>query len=218
MTPYYHEKGITIYLGDCRDILPAIDKVDLVLTDPPYGIAEPVGKNKKHGWLATSKYGAIEWDDAPVSDSLIKTIIENAKHAIIFGGNYYRLEPSACWLVWDKYQSSDFADCELAWTNLKKAARMKRHRWSGMLQENMADKEHRYHPTQKPLNVMTWCISQAPKSVRTILDPFMGSGTTLVAAKLLGLEAIGIEREKKYCDIAIKRLAQEVLPFQKKLT
>jgi DNA modification methylase len=113
--------------------------------------------------------------------------------------------------VWDKLRGdTDFADCELAWTNLDKSVRRIAYRWNGFLVAPGC-KDVRVHPTQKPLSVMTWAIRQAPADVRTILDPFMGSGTTLEAAKLLGLSAIGIEREERYCEIAAQRLAQEVL-------
>jgi DNA modification methylase len=115
--------------------------------------------------------------------------------------------------VWDKDNGDNgYADCELAWTNLAKAVRKTRYRWMGMLQEHMGDaKEPRFHPTQKPLAVMTWALSQAPADTKTVLDPWMGSGTTLVAAKLAGLSAIGIEREERYCEVAVTRLAQGAL-------
>ena len=139
--------------------------------------------------------------------------MEVSQYQIIFGGNYFGLPPSSCWLVWDKDNTGDFADCELAWTNLKKAVRRLKWRWNGMLQENMANKELREHPTQKPLEVMKWAMKHAPEDCQTILDPFMGSGTTLRAAKDLGRKAIGIEIEEKYCEIAVNRLRQEVLPL-----
>jgi DNA modification methylase len=135
-----------------------------------------------------------------------------ATHQIIFGGNYLELPPATCWLVWGKDNGeNDFADCELAWTNLPRAVRRKRHRWAGMLQEDMAHKEPRVHPTQKPLAVMAWALSLAPADAVTVLDPFMGSGTTLVAARNAGKQAIGIEREERFCEEAVRRLSQGML-------
>lgn len=213
MQPYYQDDSCTIYHGDCREILPGLPKVDLVLTDPPYGIGEARGKNKSrtNKALATD-YGVDSWDDRPVDDAGILTVLGAGNRVIIFGGNYYShlLKPGPGWLVWDKENSGDFADCELAWTNLPQAVRIKRHLWNGMLRK---DREPRFHPTGKPLDVMRWCIVQADShgNNETILDPFMGSGTTLRAAKDLGRRAIGIELEEKYCEIAVRRLAQEVL-------
>ena len=212
MRPYYQDESVTIYHGDCRDILPEIGKVDLVLTDPPYGIGESKGKNKARGCIATSKdYGFSEWDNAPIPWPVIEQCISYGSKAIVFGGNYYPVPPSPCWLVWNKDNGkTDFADCELAWTNLKGAVRMLTWRWNGMLQQDMKNKEYRWHPTQKPVPVMKWCVVQA-EPVASVLDPFMGSGTTLVAAKALGKKAIGIEIEERYCEIAAKRMAQAVL-------
>jgi len=122
------------------------------------------------------------------------------------------MPPSSCWLIWDKENGNTaYADCELAWTNLAQAVRLKRHQWNGMLRKN---KEYRNHPTQKPLDLMRWCINQAPDDVQTILDPFCGVGTTLVAAKLEGRKAIGIEIEERYASIAANRLRQKVLIFR----
>lgn len=210
MKPYYEHAGITIYHGDCREVLPTLGSVDLVVTDPPYGIGEARGKNKSRSNIAVAKdYGVSSWDDAPVEDLVILTLRGMSRYQIIFGGNYYSLPPSSCWLVWDKVNGdNDFADCELAWTNLQKAVRKIEWRWNGMLREG---NEPRFHPTQKPLVVMKWAIRQAPADCGLILDPFMGSGTTLVAAKNMGRRAIGIEAEEKYCEIAVERLRQENL-------
>jgi DNA modification methylase len=212
--PYYQEDGITIYHGDCREILPALPRADLLLTDPPYGIGIQ-GRNGISKQAQTVDYGEVTWDDAPIDPALLQLAIRSAFHAVVFGGNYYAVPPSSCWLVWDKDNGANpFADCELAWTNLPKAVRRLRYRWQGMIQEVMGHaKEKRQHPTQKPVPVMEWCIGQAPDSCQTILDPFMGSGTTLVAAKNLGRHGIGIEIEERYCEIAAKRLAQGVLDF-----
>ena len=215
MKPYYEDDAVTIYHGDCREILPTLLPVDLVLTDPPYGIGEAAGKNRSRAVLANvTEFGYAEWDNVTIPKYLLDRVRSGAPRQIIFGGNFYELPPSSCWLVWDKDNGgSDFADCELAWTNLPKAVRLIRWRWAGMLQENMGEKEFRYHPTQKPVPVMRWCIQQAGEGVNTILDPFMGSGTTLRAAKDLGRKAIGIEIEERYCEIAAKRMSQSVLAF-----
>ena len=218
MKPYYDEDGITIYHGDCRELLPTL-KADLLLTDPPYGIGissrNTVGSStKRNGKVILARdYGVSDWDDAPPPEWLLMLMREQTRWQIIFGGNYFPLPPSRCWLVWDKDNSGNFADCELAWTNLDKAVRKLKWRWNGMLQEDMEHKEFRTHPTQKPLAVMKWALAQAPEGVTNILDPFMGSGTSLVAAKAAGIRAIGIEREEKYCADAAERLSQGVLSF-----
>lgn len=206
--PYYEHAGITIYHADCRDILPHLPKVDLVLTDPPYGIGESAGKNKSRSKVAIARdYGNLSWDDAPICQSIINQLISFGKKAVVWGGHYYALPPSPSWLVWDKRNTGDFADCELAWSNHGMAVRKIEHLWNGMIRQ---DQEQRYHPTQKPLKVMSWCLSFFPNA-ESVLDPFMGSGTTLVAAKLQGKRAIGIEREEKYCEIAVQRLGQDSL-------
>jgi site-specific DNA-methyltransferase (adenine-specific)/modification methylase len=196
----------TLYLGDCMDILPTLDKVDAVITDPPYGINENSKKVASRGKLAAPKdYGDFDWDKAPPPDALIELIRTKGQHQAFFGGNYFTLPPTSCWLVWDKLNgSNDFADCELAWTNWPKAVRRLQWRWNGMIRQG---NEERYHPTQKPLEVMKWVIELCPKS-DTILDPFMGSGTTGVAAVQMGRKFIGIEREPKYFDIACQRIEQ----------
>lgn len=215
--PYYDHGGITIYNADCRDVLPGLGKVDLVLTDPPYGIGESSKKHESRSKLCRAGgYGQSNWDDSPPDKETFELIQSSADKCIIFGGNYFELPPSSCWLVWDKDNGGcDFADCELAWTNLKMAVRMKKYRWNGMLQEPGRTKEKRQHPTQKPLEIMKWCIQMADLKgmCHTICDPMMGSGTTLRAAKDLGRKAIGIELEERYCEIAAKRLSQEVLDF-----
>ena len=142
-------------------------------------------------------------------------MIRISKNQIIFGGNYFtaHLPPSSCWLVWDKDNAeSFFADCELAWTSFPKAVRKFKWRWFGMLQEQMgANKEYRFHPTQKPLELMKWCIENYSKESNLIFDGFLGSGSTILAAKYLKRNFIGIEISKEYCEIAESRLKQEML-------
>ena len=213
MKPYYDHAGIQIYHGDCREIMPGLPPVDLVLTDPPYGIGENAHRIASRTKLAkTTNYGDFEWDKRPASDELILMCQEKSRTTIIWGGNYFHLPPSRGWLVWDKQNSGNFADCELAWTNAKTSVRIFRFMWNGMIRAGEQRGTPRVHPTQKPVELMRWCIGFAP-GAKTILDPFMGSGTTLRAAKDLGRKAIGIDIEERYAEIAAKRLAQEVLPL-----
>lgn len=222
--PYYEADGITIYCGDCREILSLVTiTADLLLTDPPYGIGASrrsgfgngVTGTYKTGFLkgqkriGTREYKESNWDDAPVAADLLEAVRSTCKFQIIFGGNYFPLPPSRCWLIWDKKNgATDFADAEMAWTNLDAAVRLFLYLWNGMMKERP---ERRFHPTQKPLSLMKWCISKAPTGIRTIFDPFMGSGTTLVAAKEFGLRAIGIDADEEYCEIAASRLSQRVM-------
>lgn len=203
--PYYKDKNSFIIHGDCTEYLPLIPNnyIDLCCTDPPYGLNV---KMQGGTWGVKFKHGDMKDWDYLVNQKLIDEIIKKAKHAIIWGGNYYSMPPSRCWLTWDKLQKMDtLADFELAWTTFDKPCK------SFTERRNHA-KGGNQHPTQKPLFLMEWCIKQA-NVADTIFDPFMGSGTTLVAAKQLGRKCIGIEIEEKYCKIAVDRLAQEVLPL-----
>lgn len=209
MKPIRREEQIgdcRLILGDCLEIMPTLGKVDAVVTDPPYGIGEARGKNKSRGLLATSKdYGCSDWDDRPCSPEQIAAIKSSSKHQIIFGGNYFELPPTSCWLVWDKKNgNTDFADCELAWTNLPKAVRRIEWTWHGMIRKG---DDIREHPTQKPVGVIEWCLTHIPDA-ETILDPFMGSGTTGVACVKLGRKFIGIEIDETYFEIACKRIRE----------
>ena len=194
-----------LILGDCLEVMPTLGKVDAVVTDPPYGIGENDKKIASRTNLATVKdYGAVKWDSAPASAAHIAMMREISGHQIIFGGNYFDgLSPTSCWLVWDKQNTGDFADCELAWTNLPKAVRRIYWRWNGMIRKG---DDVREHPTQKPVGVMEWCIGHLPAEAHTILDPFMGSGTTGVACQKLGRAFIGIELDPEYFAIACKRV------------
>jgi DNA modification methylase len=195
-----------LWLGDCREVLAILGPVDAVVTDPPYGIGENAHRVASRGKLAkTIDYGSFDWDVSTPDRDVIDAVVAKARHAIIFGGNYFHLPPSRCWLVWDKLNgSNDFADCELAWTNLPKSVRRIQFLWNGMLRR---EKDYtREHPTQKPVDVMKWCIEHIPEPCNTILDPFMGSGTTGVAAVKLGRRFIGIERDPRYFDTACRRI------------
>jgi len=204
MKPYYEEPGITIYHGDCRDILPSLPKVDLVLTDPPYGIADKWKGGKGHGWGRAREQGIErnEWDQRAPSQAMFDIMRNISRDQIFWGGNYFPLPPSRCWFVFNKPERGfTLAEAELAWTSKDAVIRV--------CDCNRSEYD-RVHPTQKPLRLFMWCLQQF-EDAQTILDPFMGSGTTLRAAKDLGRKAIGIEIEEKYCEIAVKRLAQEVL-------
>lgn len=206
MKPYYEESGIKIYHGDCREILPQLGRFDLLLTDPPYGIDADRDRNsQKNGWV---DYGSTGWDKAPPSLETIEQCLAVCDKAVIWGGNYFSLRPSAGWMVWNKGQREfSLADGELAWTTEDKALRIFDYSRGQALQDG------RSHPTQKPLALMKWCIGRMG-AVCSLIDPFMGSGTTLVAAKDLGIIASGIELEERYCEIAANRLRQSVFNFE----
>lgn len=210
----------TLYLGDCRDILPTLARSDACVTDPPYGIGEAAGKNASRSkpfkgselkmpgkTIVARDYGDDDWDDEPIDPELMALVRASGRWNIIFGGNYYDAAPTSCWLVWDKLNgNSDFADCELAWTNLPKAVRRIRYMWNGMLRANGETRGD--HPTQKPVGVMSWALQQLPGDTRSIIDPFMGSGTTGVAAIKAGLTFIGIERKQVFFDAACRRIEE----------
>lgn len=201
--------GQRLILGDCLAVMQELGRFDAVVTDPPYGIGEGNAKGQTRGKLAKPKQyvGADGWDAQPASADHMAAIRAVSKHQIIFGGNYFEgLGPTPCWLVWDKQNGdNDFADCELAWTNLRKAVRRIYWRWNGMIRKG---DDLREHPTQKPLGVMEWCIGHLPDDALTILDPFCGSGTTLVACERMGKQGTGIERDPDYFEVACRRVEE----------
>ena len=185
----------TLYLGDCREVLPTLPKVDAVITDPPYGL----GSRMQGGtWGAKTEFKEmVVWDSAPPAVALLLTLASMADMSVFWGGNYYGLPPTRGWLVWDKQNAvPTMSDCELAWTS--RDANTKR------ISLPVGRVEHG-HPSEKPLRLMKWTI-EVTKPGPAILDPFMGSGTTGVAAVQMGRKFIGIEREAKYFDIACKRI------------
>lgn len=201
-----------LWLGDNVEVLPRIGHVDAVLTDPPYGIGEHGGRkrygpaSKARGFSGWSDYEKKDWDSAPPDKETLALLA--GWPAIIWGANHYasRLPAdSPCWLVWHKKGSdrSSFADCELAWTNLPGAVRYFRHDWVGFGAINSGVK--REHPTQKPLPLMEWCL-EFLGDAETILDPYMGSGTTGIACIKAGRRFVGIERDPDYFEIAVRRI------------
>ncbi len=207
MTPYRMEQigDCQLFLGDCLEILPTLGKFDAVVTDPPYGIGENEKKVASRGKLAKPKdYGSFNWDTEPANAAQISAMFGCSRNQIIFGGNYFELPPTSCWLVWDKQNGeNDFADCELAWTSLPKAVRRIYWRWNGMIRKGGEDREH---PTQKPVGVMEWCLTHLPQGTKTVCDPFMGSGTTGVACIKAGMKLTGIELNPDYVEIACERI------------
>jgi site-specific DNA-methyltransferase (adenine-specific)/modification methylase len=193
--------------GDCRDILPTLGRVDAVVTDPPYGIGLAGGFSGAVGFSAPIKRRVYEgdWDNETPHSDIFKTLIGMSSEAIVWGGNYFtdKLPQGSFWIVWDKGNTMPtFSDCELAWTNIdKKSVKMVKWMQNGL----MSKEKERFHPTQKAVEVMRYSISHL-KTTGNIFDPFMGSGTTGVAAVQMGRDFIGIEREPKYFDIACKRI------------
>ena len=215
MKPYYQDDVATIYCGDCWDLLQDLPHIDLVLTDPPYGIPSRAWERTYHGKRGKSPlWGKVPaWDKIP---ERVKDIIEVADKVVIWGGNNFDLPAAPHWFVWDKLQSNRGADCEMAWTRgacAHKVFRMSRidayvNKASGLRKE---------HPTQKPLALMTWCLEQMRlASGATVFDPFMGSGTSVLAAMQAGHKAIGIELEERYCEIAAHRCLAANAPGERR--
>ena len=192
----------TLYLGDCKDILPDLEMVDAVVTDPPYGInIQKIWGKSDFGY---KQFENKEWDKIRPNKTIIKQLIKKSENQIIWGGNYFTdyLPPTMRWLIWDKGQRNfTLADFEMAWTSQDKASRIFNYPRAKRMQDG------KQHPTQKPLALMDWCLSFLPDS-KIIFDPFMGSGTTGVSSINLGKKFIGIEKEKDYFEIACKRISE----------
>jgi site-specific DNA-methyltransferase (adenine-specific) len=187
----------TLYLGDCMEVLPTLPKAQAMVTDPPYGIAHTWKGGKRHGWgnAATQAELRNEWDERPLDADAIRVLMDAAEDHIIWGGNYFPLPPSRCWFVWNKPERGfTLAEAELAWTNKDAVVRV----FDGNRSEI-----GREHPTQKPVALMEWCVT---KTKGAVVDPFMGSGTTGVACANLGRPFVGIEIERSYFDIAVRRI------------
>jgi DNA modification methylase len=210
-------KGVDIYLGDCAEVLPTLSRVDAVVTDPPYGIGADKGKNiQAHSFRGSRAvevryYPENVWDKERPKKQSFDTMRSISKQQIIWGGNYFAdfLPPQGCWLWWDKCQTMpSYGDGELAWTNLNAKTPKKFTLANNQIIANQREnKSERTHPTQKPVELMLWCLEFLPDA-KTILDPYMGSGTTGIAAITLGRQFIGIEKEPVYFDIARRRIAK----------
>jgi site-specific DNA-methyltransferase (adenine-specific) len=190
-------EGVTLWLGDCREILPHVGPFDAVVTDPPYGVKVNRGDGSR---AAASR--TITGDEKPPEIAHLASY-----PAIIWGGNNFcdQLPRSTGWLVWFKHHpdKSEHSQAELAWTNAVRTVRHYSEAYHGFMRA--ADGWH--HPTQKPPGLMKWCLNFLP-SATTIVDPYMGSGTTGIAAAKSGRRFIGIEIDPKYFDIACKRISE----------
>lgn len=203
--------GVVVYLGDCAEVLPLLPKVDVVVTDPPYGIGMANGFGGSgviNGHVVQRRAYEGDWDEAPPGKPIFDLILRAADVHIIWGGNFFTdcLPVGGKWLWWDKLQTMpSYGDGELAWTSLPgHGPRKFVYSNSGMF----ARERDKVHPSQKPVELMKWCLGFAPG---VVLDPFMGSGSTGVAAAKLGRGFIGIERDPGYFDAACRRIAEALL-------
>ena len=211
MTPYYDHAGITLWYGDCLDVLPELEagSFDSVVADPPYGIAYEASQ-----YPGALFAGVMAEDDAEFDPAHLLAL---GLPMILWGANNYaNWLPRGGWLCWDK-RCCEAADrvfgspFELAWISDRAKFKMLRLQHGGAINAD-GHGIRRVHPTQKPVALMSWCLKLLKS--KHVLDPYCGSGTTLVAAKQLGLAGVGIEIEEKYCEAAAKRLEQEVLPLR----
>lgn len=198
----------TLYLGDCLEILPTLEPVDAVVTDPPYGVKRDKGFEGFGGFgrpIARRRFEDDDWDSERPPQEVFDQILKKSGFAFIFGGNFFAdmLPPGTHWVVWDKLNTMpSFGDCELAWTNSdRKSVKKITVEYNGLI----GKERDRQHPTQKPVLLLEKILEAYPKP-QSILDPFMGSGTTGVACMNLGRKFIGIEIEPKYFDIACERI------------
>jgi DNA modification methylase len=201
-------EGVMVYNADCRDVLPTLGKVDAVVTDPPYGIGAATGLGPSGGKRATEYakrfQSSNQWDNDVPPREIFDSLMAMSASQIFWGGNYFELPPSKAFLIWDKIQPEDYTAsmAEFAWINFGTMAKIFRYKASAAIGN--------VHPTQKPLRLMEWCLIMLPDPFQLILDPYMGSGTTGVAAVSMGRKFIGIEREPEYFDIACKRISEAI--------
>jgi len=183
---------------------------DLAIIDPPYGININKQSQGKGGGVAKKiEYTKKDWDSAIPTTEYFSELMRVSKNQIVWGGNYFveNLTNSSCWVVWDKVNgTTDFADCELAWTSFKTSVRKIEWKWAGMLQQDMKNKEKRIHPTQKPVKLYEWLLMNYAKEGDKILDTHLGSGSIAIACHNLKFDLTACELDKDYYEAAIKRL------------
>ena len=223
IAPYYSHGGITLYCGACENVVPLISacntKFNLLLSDPPYGIKRDKGFEGFEGFggfgvpIARRRYEDDDWDSDRPTKVVFDMLLKTSEHAMLFGGNFFAdlLPQGRHWIFWDKLQTMPtFGDGELIWTNIeRKSVKKITQEYNGLI----GKEESRFHPTQKPLDLLRKLILEYSAIGDIIFDPFCGSGTTLRAAKDCSRRAVGIERLEKYCEIAARRLSQECLPL-----
>lgn len=208
---------LSLYNGDCMEFMKDCkdNEFDLAIVDPPYGIGESGDRNKSRGCLATSKdYKAFAGNDlSPPEPEYFNQLFRVTKNQIIWGANHYItrfIQDSPCWLVWDKENgATDFADCELAFTSFKTAVRKFKFQWQGMLQGDMKNKEQRIHPTQKPVKLYEWLLTNYAKPDQKILDTHLGSASSAIAAHYFGCEFTGIEIDEDYFKASLERITEQ---------
>lgn len=203
---------------DCMEYMKGLDDnaFDLAIVDPPYGIdihKMNYTQSTKGGLAKRKDYSSVgDWDSNTPDESYFNELMRISKNQIIWGGNYFNLPLTKSWLIWDKRThdkySTDFADCEMAWNSFNKPAKIFRWLWSGMIQQNMKQKEVRFHPTQKPVKLYEWLLDNYAKEGDKILDTHLGSGSIAIACHNRKFELIACELDKDYYDAAIKRIKQ----------
>ena len=203
--------SVSVTNEDCMEVMRRYpDKhFDLAIVDPPYGIGASKGTWGSSNKGKVTNYGKKTWDDAIPQMEYFAELYRVSKNQIIWGGNSFPLPPTSCWVVWDKDNSGDFADCELAWTSFKTAVRKFKYRWNGMLQEDMAEKEKRIHPTQKPVALYRWLLEKYAKPGQLILDTHLGSGSHAIACHYFGAHLTACELDPDYFKAAQERIARE---------
>ena len=207
-----YRSKIELHNVDCMELMKTFkdNQFDLAIVDPPYGININKQSQGKGGGVAKKiEYTKKDWDSAIPTAEYFAELRRVSKNQIVWGGNYFveNLTNTSCWVVWDKVNgTTDFADCELAWTSFKTSVRKIEWKWAGMLQQDMKNKEVRIHPTQKPIQLYKWILFKYAKKGQSILDTHLGSGSIAIACDDLGFDLTACEIDKEYFDKASQRI------------